>query len=83
MPVSWDQSNQSESIVTLIHVVRRFQKDDVIATRVPLSEAARKIREEKGAIGENSADGPSQEFVTLGDEQFEWREIIRGIINVL
>lgn len=69
--------------MTLIHVVRRFQKDDVIATRVPLSEAARKIREEKGAIGENSADGSSQEFVTLGDEQFEWREIIRGIINVL
>lgn len=52
----------------------------MIATRVPLSEAARRIQEGKGT---SSADGPSQEFVTLGDEQFEWREIIRGIINVL
>lgn len=45
----------------------------MIATRIPLSEAARKIHE-KG-----EASQPSQEYVTFEDEQSEWREIIRGI----
>ena len=54
----------------------------MIATRIPLSEAARKIHEEKGEashVESHSAGRPSQEYITFEDEQFEWREIIRGI----
>lgn len=65
-------------------LVRRFREADSSASSVPLSEAARKITDsEKADIQQTENTNrphlrPSQEIVHQEDEQFEWREVVRG-----
>ncbi|PAV20477.1 MFS general substrate transporter [Pyrrhoderma noxium] len=63
----------------------RFRYGNV-TSRVPLSEAAQRIQPEK-ADSEHTErvrahQRPSQETVNQEDEQFEWREVIRGCTDV-
>ena len=61
--------------------VRRFRAGNFATSQVPLSEAAQQIQREKGDSEHIELRGngkPSQEVVNQEDEQFEWREVIRG-----
>ncbi|KAI5118773.1 hypothetical protein M0805_005654 [Coniferiporia weirii] len=65
--------------------LRRFRDGNAAATQVPLSEAAQRIRQEKGEsqnVQTSKLRRPSQETVTQEEEQFEWREVIRGCLDV-
>lgn len=62
--------------------MRRFRAGNSAALQVPLSDAAERIRREKydvEHVEHPSIRRTSPEVVNQEDEQFEWREIIRGM----
>ncbi|KAL5508394.1 hypothetical protein ACEPAH_6013 [Sanghuangporus vaninii] len=79
---------QSSRLLTAeerVFALRRFRKGNVVSSHVPLSEAARKIREEKAetqSAGRQKAGRTSQEEIFQEDEQFEWGEVIRGCKDI-
>ena len=63
--------------------MERFRSGNAATSHVPLSEAARKIRDEKDDPQSNEirdSNRTSEAEVSQEDEKFEWREVIRGTV---
>ncbi|THH32727.1 hypothetical protein EUX98_g1476 [Antrodiella citrinella] len=65
-------------------ILARFRAADVISASIPLSEPAEKINvdEEKGSDIRTEAKPVQSAVVYHEDEKFEWREVIRGVLDV-
>lgn len=79
----WCDYQVTETALTL-YIVWRFRTAQSIATGAPLSEPAQKITAEvvDGDLekeGDVRVEASQAQFVVhQEDEQFEWREVVRG-----